>query len=338
MEEANVSQGQKPKSFAWIWIVLLIIVVGVGGYFEYLAWNKKTTEEPSGPTANSTKSSTTNEKWTVGSQTVKTNTTSTDTHKISDSSYRMYFNDKGGIAYAESSDCKTFGASQPTGVKEEPEKMISNPSVLEISDGNWIMIYEMAPAPQPGQKQGPSGPATQRNLYLATSSDGKSFTAAGIAIDSSKSDGYFASVPELVKTPEGKVRMYYVSGGESTGSALSSDNGKTWTREDGYRIVGAVDPDVLYKSENGQTEWVMYFSILDPAKNALYKSTSSDGLTWKDGTKLFGATTGGAIVDPDVVEISADNYVMFLGQSTGGGSTAGEEINLYRGEFTGKIF
>jgi hypothetical protein len=300
----------------------------------YLALNKESATE----TQTDDTSPLTSENWVVDNKVVKEKITSTDTHKISGSLYRMYLIEGGGISYAESGDCKTFAASQPTGVKEEPGKMISNPAALEIAQGNWIMIYEMAPLRQPSQQQGPPGASTQRNLYLATSTDGKTFSAAGIAIDSSKDDGYFASVPDLIKTPDGRIRMYYVSGGEAVGSAVSSDDGKTWERESGYRLKEAVDPDVLYQTKNGQTKWVMYYSVLDPAKNALYKASSSDGLNWGEGTKLFGATTGGAIVDPDVVQISADNNVMFFGQSTSGGSTQGEQINLYRGEFASDIF
>ena len=92
-----------------------------------------------------------------------------------------------------------------------------------------------------------------------TSTDGKSFEAGSIAIDSAKEDNYFASVPDLIKTPDGKIRMYYVSGGQAIGSALSVDNGKTWIRESGYRLEdSAVDPDVSYKDGR----WVMYYSVL----------------------------------------------------------------------------
>lgn len=330
------------KSKAWVWVLVIILLVAAGVGVYYFAFKKSADK----PTTSGSSVATSDEKvviaenWIVGSAIQKANTTSTDTHKLAENSYRMYLMGQGGIFYADSTDCKTFATAVSTGVKEDTGKMISNPAVLQVSANDWIMIYEMAPINKAGQQENtPASAATQRNLYLATSTDGKVFTKVGIAIDSSKEDGFFASVPDLVKTPEGKIRMYYVSGGSAIGSAISTDNGKTWTREDDYRLSdSAVDPDVSLQTENGKTKWVMYYSILDPAKNALYKATSTDGLKWENETKLFAATTGGAIVDPDVVEISKDSYVMFLGQSSSGGSTAGETINLYRTTLDKSIF
>jgi hypothetical protein len=225
-----------------------------------------------------------------------------------------------------------FGTGTSTGVTEDVGKIISNPSVLNISDGSWIMVYEQQP-PQ-GVNSSPTipSPSSQRDLYLATSTDGKSFSKVGIAIDSSKEDNYFASVPNLVLLPDGKVRMYYVSGGEAIGSAISSDNGKTWKREAGYRLSDkAVDPDVIYKDENGTKTWVMYYSTLTGPGNALYKTTSDDGLTWKKGQAILkpldSQTT---IVDPDVVNLYGDNYRMYFGEAKESGSNSGQgsQFNL----------
>jgi len=336
-ETGNLSNNAPSGGKNWHWIVIIIILVLVGAGVWYF-WDQNKTDDVVTRTTEdktTTETATVKEDWAVGTEILKSNTTSSDTHKLADGTYRMYFMGQGGILYANSTDGKTFGTGTATGVKEVSGKMISNPAVLEGATGSWVMIYEMAPTRQPGAQQGPPGVSNQRNLYLATSTDGKTFTASGIAIDSAKDDGYFASVPDLIKTPDGKIRMYYVSGGQAIGSALSADNGKTWTREAGYRLEdSAVDPDVCYKDG----EWVMYYSVLDPAKNALYKATSTDGLKWENETKLFAATTGGAIVDPDVVEITPTNYIMFLGQSTSGGSTGGEQINLYSAELKQSIF
>ncbi len=342
MSEDNQSfypLANKPGGKSWLWI-LLIIIVGLGGYFGYKYFIMNQTEENTSTTQITKQPTPTKEEWTIGQDIVKTNTTSTDTHKISESLYRMYYMDKGEIMYAESNDLRIFEPGKLTGVKEDKGKMISNPAVLKITDTNWIMIYEQQPARAPGQNtKTPPGPNTQRNLYLATSTNGTSFKKVGVAIDSSKEDQYFASVPDLILLPDGKIRMYYVSGGSAIGSTTSADNGKTWTRDSGYRLENqAVDPDVSYKDENGQTKWVMYYSNLDPATNAIYKTTSTDGLTWIDQKKILSATTRGAIIDPDVVEVAPANYVMFLGQSTSGGSTAGEEINLYRAELHQSTF
>lgn len=328
-------QQNQPKSTALWWMlgILVLMIIGLAGYY-FWPRDSKTSESTTTETKSTVEKL--DESWVISPQIQQTNTTSTDTHKLADGTYRMYYMGEGGILYAESTDTKTFSKAVATGVKEDAGKMISNPAVIEVSTGNWIMIYEQAPMKTPGQQNTPSEPSNQRNLYLATSTDGKSFTAAGIAIDSSKEDNYFASVPDLVKTSDGKIRMYYVSQGDSIGSALSSDGGKTWVRESGFRLTNmAVDPDVSCKTS---TSCVMYYTILDPQRNGIYKATSTDGLKWTELEKVFSATTKGAVVDADVVEGPSGNFVMFLGQTESGDSTGGETLNLYRAELNKSIY
>lgn len=285
-------------------------------------------------TQEKSKESTPPEKWTKNPDVLMENTTSTCTLRLDDGTYRMYFMAEGAIFYADSKDGTTFGEKKPTGVTQSMGKMISNPSVLEISKNDWIMVYEEQPEKKPGP--GPGGPPssqTQRNLYLATSSDGKNFKKVGIAIDSSKEeeDNFFASVPELVKLPDRKVRMYYVSGGEAIGSAISTDKGRTWKREPGFRLEDfAVDPEIIY--ENGK--WIMYYATLPVpdagTKSAIYKATSKDGLTWtKDNTPLIKPDNAeGFVVDPDVIKIG-DSYKMFFGEAPGGLGAEAQRINLF---------
>lgn len=273
------------------------------------------------------------EKWRKNTNILMEGVTSSCTLQLNDKTYRMYLMNEMGISYANSADGKVFGKTKPTGVTQSVGKMISNPSVLEISRDNWIMVYEEQPQKNPGQQQGPPSAATQRNLYLATSSDGMNFKKSGVAIDSSKEteDNYFASVPELVKLPDGKIRMYYVSGGEAIGSAISSDQGKTWKREEGFRLEDyAVDPEILY--ENGK--WIMYYASLPVPdannKSAIYKATSKDGLIWtKDDNRLIEPkNAGGFVVDPDVVKVG-DTYRMFFGGAMGGIGANAQRINLF---------
>lgn len=338
--ELELKKGQK----TWLWVVLIIIVLIAAGLATYyFSRNKGDTSDDKSNSSQSASSKstlkeTTTETWQKSETMVFARTTSTDTHKISAGLFRMYMNAQGGISYSESTDGKTFNTPQPTGVKEDAGKIISNPAVLKISEGNWLMIYEQSPQQQPGQKQGKNlpGPSTQRNLYLATSTDGKTFTEAGVVIDSSKEDNYFASVPDLVLLPDGKVRMYYVSGGDAIGSAISSDAGKTWTREAGYRLKDmAVDPDVLYKDG----KWVMYYTDLDPAKNAIYKASSSDGLTWRPlGKILDKAGAESTVVDADVIEITPGRWTMFFGAMNNANPATGQDINLYSASFSGNIY
>lgn len=329
---------EKPKSFWWVWVLLGIAIIAAAIYVVIFFTNSDTEKGNEIATKTDLSKSEFQEEWQIEPTVVMENTTSSDTHYLGENSYRMYFIDSGEIKYAESSDCKTFNTPKTTGIDEPPGKMISNPAVLEISATEWIMIYEQAPAKKPSSGKTPPGPATQRDLYFATSTDGKTFTKVGIAIDSSKEDEYFASVPDLVLLPDSSIRMYYVSGGDKIAATTSINGGKSWNRE-GIILSGmAVDPDVSYQKNDDGEQWVMYYSNLDPSSNAIYKSTSSDGIEWSQGIKLFTSTTNGAVVDPDVVYINDNEYVMFIGQSESGGSTAGEAINLYRATLSQSIY
>lgn len=305
-------------------IVLIAFILGITGFFAYWYLIRQP-EETS--TQNST-SQTKSEAWVKNKIVLLENTTSTDTHKLDDGTFRMYLMKDGGISYADSKDATTFDTPIPTGVKESAGKFISNPSVLKIEDDDWIMVYEEQPQQKPGMQKKEPGTESQRNLYLATSTDGKNFTKSGIAIDSSKDDKYFASVPDLIKTSDGKVRMYYVCGGEAICSVISPD-GKSFIKEEGIRMADkAVDPDVLY--QNGI--WVMYFSVLEGNDNKFYKATSTDGLIWKKGDiVLKPETSEGAIVDPDVLEIAPGKWRMFFGEMENGQVQVGgvSQINLF---------
>lgn len=324
----------------WLYVIILVFVL-IGSAFFY--WWQFLREVPSVQTSPplqaivSPSATIKSETWTKNKEVLFENVTSTDTHKLADGTFRMYFMKDGKIVYADSKDATTFDTPKSTGVTESPGKFISNPAVVEIKDGDWMMIYEEQPMQQPGQKPGPPGPESQRNLMLATSSDGKTFEKGDMAIDSSKDDNYFASVPDLIKTPDGKIRLYYVCGGEATCSAIS-DDGKTWTKEPGIRMADkAVDPDVLY--QNGK--WLMYFSTLEGAGNKFDKAISSDGLEWEKGEIVLRPDSEqGSIVDPDIVEISTGKWRMFFGEMANSEGQMGgpAKINLYYADFNGEIF
>lgn len=336
----------------WIIIIVLAIILflAIGLAVGLLKFRSKITLSPS-PSASPKK-----ENWVKNPNKLFENVTSTDTLKLEDGTpaspaggFRMYLQKSGKIFYAESKDAASFNEPVSTGIEDNPGKTISNPTVLKIKEGDWIMVYEEQPQLPPNAEKGP-GVATQRNLLLATSTDGKSFTKSGIAIDSSKEDKYFASVPKLVKLPDNKIRMYYVSEGDKIASAIS-DDGKIWTREKGFRLEDlAVDPDPILKVCCGGTQnWVMYFATLEGNNNKFYKATSSDGINWQRGEIVLKPNSeNGAIVDPDVVEISAGpstssgqaKWRMFFGEmAKGQGQMGGSaQIDLYYADFEGDIF
>lgn len=321
-----------------LWIIIIVLAIVIFLAIGLALWLMKF---QSNETAPSPAISQKIEAWVKNSTKLFENVTSTDTLKIDDGTFRMYFQKDGKIVYADSKDAATFSDPASTGIDENPGKFNSNPTVLKIKENDWIMIYEEQPQLPPGAEKGP-GPGTQRNLLLATSEDGKTFTKAGIAIDSSKEDQYFASVPKLIKLPGSKIRMYYVSEGDKIASAIS-DDGKTWTREKGFRLEdSAVDPDPILKVCCGGTQnWVMYFATLEGNNNKFYKATSKDGINWQRGEIVLRPNSEkGAIVDPDVVEIAANKWRMFFGEmAEGEGQMGGSaQIDLYYADFEGDIF
>jgi len=320
----------------WIIVISLAIVIFLGVALAFWLMKFQFNE-----TAPSPAISQKIEAWVKNPNKLFENVTSTDTLKLEDGTFRMFFQKDGKIVYADSKDATSFSEPVLTGIDENPGKFNSNPTVLKIKEGDWIMIYEEQPQLAPGAEKGP-GPGSQRNLLVATSSDGKSFSKAGMAIDSAKDDKYFASVPKLIQLPDSKIRMYYVSEGDKIASAVSLD-GKTWTREKGFRLEdSAVDPDPILKvCCGGRENWVMYFATLEGSNNKFYKATSKDGTNWeKDEIVLRPNKENGAIVDPDVVEISAGKWRMFFGEMADGSGQMGgsAQIDLYYADFEGDIF
>lgn len=336
--ESYKDEIQQKKSHGALIALIIILILAIAGGIGWWLWKNNKSDSSSAPTAENT--TPVKDNWTRNPDVVMKNTTSTSTIKLDDDTLRMYLMKDGKIVYAESKDGKSFDTAVSTGVTEDSGKIISNPAVLKIADNDWIMIFEQAPMKSPGEKEGIPGTKNQRNLYLATSTDGKSFTKTGIAIDSSKDDNYFASVPDLILLPDNKIRMYYVCGGEATCSAISTD-GKSWTKETGVRLgERSVDADVLLETKNGQTKYVMYFSVLAGAGNELYKATSPDGLAWKKGDIVISPTSNiHTVVDPDVIKISDSKYYMYFGEAKEGGlgGTPGE-FSLYMAENNGNIF
>jgi len=343
MQEINYQEPKEKSSKTWVIILLILIILAIAFVLIWYFLFKNKSATPTATPSNEILQKNSVEKWVRSPNIVIKITTSTDTHKLKDGIYRMYLlsMDK-GIVYSDSSNAESFDDFQSTGITVERNKMISNPAVIELKDNSYIMIYEERPISgnNPETKR-PPGPETQRNLMVALSSDGKKFTQQGIAIDSSKEDNYFASVPDLVLLPDGKIRMYYVSGGEAIGSAISSD-GITWAREEGYRLEEkAVDPDVLYKIIDGKQKWVMYYSVLTGPGNKIYKSVSANGLKWETGQEaLFPYDKNSTIVDPDVFEIDNNNYRMFFGEARGTETQteAPVEFDLYSANSDRDIF
>src|SRR3989338_651019 len=94
-----------------------------------------------------------------------------------------------------------------------------------------------------------SGPRQSvHKIYSALSSDGLVFQKEGLRIDSETSgDNDWASVPDAIILPDGRVRLYYVTAAEmehGIGSAISND-GLNFVKEPGIRVPNLVDPALV---------------------------------------------------------------------------------------------
>jgi len=123
---------------------------------------------------------------------------------------------------------------------------VTDPSAARLPDGSWLLAL-----PQ------------QADTLVLPSADGYSFdSAAPVRVSP-------GGVPELAVLPDGRVRLYYNSGG-GIGSYLSSDSGKTWQAESGLRIEKpaaddkiVADPSLLPLPDGS---YALYYKIAEVMK------------------------------------------------------------------------
>ena len=128
-------------------------------------------------------------------------------HKLENGRYRMYYHGPGGILSAISANGLNFekesGIRISPGMPGSSESMVSDPTVITMPDGRIMMYYKGADRP------GGPGKAVHK-IFSATSSNGLEFEKGGLRIDSETTgDRGWASVPEAVRLPDGRVRIYY---------------------------------------------------------------------------------------------------------------------------------
>lgn len=242
---------------------------------------------------------------------------SSSTLQMPDGSFRTWL--PGIKTYASADGLTWDDGAFVTGLSGASGDFLSNPSVLRLGDGTYIMIYEGSP------RAGSSG---SRRLFRATSPDAINWTkvngagTAGAVMDPQSGDNGFLSVPDMILLSDGSIRIYFVAGGDHTESAQSTDNGATWTREGRITISGLstsrwdVDPDIIRLS-NGS--YRLYFAAglsAGLSNKRIYSARSTDGLTFTlEAGERIGVPSGAADnVDPDVILLSNGTYRMYFGR------------------------
>ena len=233
--------------------------------------------------------------------------------------YRMFYMGQ-GMQSASSNDGVSWIADPGTRlgpVPNDPVLFVSNPWVFPTRDGRYRMIYEGRDA------------AGNRQFYSAISPDSLNFTReslvmAGTSVDANANGSgiIFLSVPAGLRLADGSLRMYYVSDGVNTRSAVSTDDGLTWTPDGGTRLFQAVDP-VVYADGGGYS--VVYTDFANATRTKrLFTGISSDGLNFTPSAIPIVSVTNTSynVVDPEVIAIGGAKRLYFSVMTSAGAPTS----------------
>lgn len=226
-------------------------------------------------------------------------------HKLADGRFRLYYCGKEGIVSAISSDGLNFG--KEPGIRIDPvldvgnaELMVCDPTIIDLPDGKIRMYYKGA--------TGSGGPGQAvHKVFSAISSDGLNFQKEGLRIDSERTgDDGWASVPEAVKLPDGRVRIYYVSDASSVGhgivSAVSLD-GLDFIKEE-TKLTSFVDPAVIILFDGKYLLFAKSFM-----GKGIYSFISSDGINFEDQQLVISEES----YDPSIIQLDNSTYRVFYG-------------------------
>ncbi len=232
-------------------------------------------------------------------------------HKLKEGKVRLYYcSGSEGILSSVSNDGLTF--SKEPEVRIAPgagfELIVCDPTIVNLPNGGVRMYYKGANNMNPGPGQ------SIHKIFSAISSDGLLFQKEGLRIDSeTNGDNGWASVPDAITLPDGRVRIYYVTAAameHGIGSAVSSD-GLTFKKESGLRVPNLVDPALVKLGD----KYVLFAASIDERFAALpkgiYYVESSDGLTFGKPMTVFQENN---VYDPTVLKIDENTLRVFYGK------------------------
>ncbi|MFC1900554.1 hypothetical protein ACFLYN_03065 [Chloroflexota bacterium] len=234
-------------------------------------------------------------------------------YRLDDGRIRLYHGGRNGISVAISEDGLVFEEEAVSLVQQgqpgDLNTIVSDPTVVMLEDGRVRMYYKGA--------DGSGGPGQAiHTVHSAISDDGVSFEYEGMVIDSRATpDRGWASVPDAVMLPDGRVRLYYVSDGLDVGhgvvSAISED-GLNFTRE-GPVLTGYVDPSVVMLPDGRFMMLAVAFRT-GPKESAssfrpgIYSFISEDGIHFE---KVGLALSGEDNIDPAIVDMGDGYYRVY---------------------------
>ncbi len=229
---------------------------------------------------------------------------------LPDGRLRLFTPGQGGMRSATSADGFTFAPDPGT------RGQMGDIAVVYLRAGGWRFLW-------------PDGAPGSHVLKSAVSTDGLAFTIeAGERMRPGPQDAGILQVPHAVRLADGRWRLYYVADWYGTGgavnrnntrTAVSTDEGLTWTLEAGEAGSEAtgrdsVDPDVV--------------KVTGGAFRLYYKSYESFRAAESEDGRLFPASgvAGRQVLearerfDPTVVKLRDGTVRMFFGMPGGVGS------------------
>lgn len=187
----------------------------------------------------------------------------------------------------------------------------------------------------------PNGPFYHK-VYKAISSDGLNFTQKNeIIMDK-------ASVPDVVKTNDGKLYIYAVDGGRRSNSglmvALSEDNGLTWKQgsvqiKNNSGKQSVADPQAILQDNGSIRLFYLIATGLPDKKNGQPANTnqgtytiksalSQDGINFIEEEGIRYQSIGEMITDPDIIRID-NKWYMYLSLGPKEIATVSDDGNIF---------
>jgi hypothetical protein len=220
--------------------------------------------------------------------------------------YRLYYCRGGGIYSAVSRDGLTF--------TEEPGVRVTqgcDPTIVELEDGGYRMYYKV------------ELDMDTHVIHSALSSDGLTWVKEGLRFQNMDSPCYgWTSVPDAVRLPDGRVRIYFVCNKmlNAVASIISQD-GLNFKMEPGIRLERAVDPNVIRLPDN---TYRMFYATAPEGRpvvppDRIYTARSKDGLEWTVEGEILragGQHDPSMVVDPSAIRLPSGKYRVYYG---GGG-------------------
>jgi len=233
--------------------------------------------------------------------------------KLRDGRFRLYYCAKGAIRSAVSRDGLRF--TQEAGIRIGPtpsnefERIVCDPTVVRLSDGKVRMYYK-------GADTGQGGPGyAVHKIFSAVSLDGLKFKKEGLRINSETSgDQGWASVPDAIALPDGRVRIYYATGDFSAGGpmTMTSADGLKFKDRRAINLEGVVDPAIVLLPDR---TFILLAAVIDERfspsrRKGIYLFTSGDGFHFENETQLVEAS---GVFDPTGALLGADTLRVYYG-------------------------